>query len=307
MRNLFKLPLLLVFSMVLWTGCQSAGEQAVPVVDATFVIDGLAISGPDTIQPGWNRIRVENRSNMTHFLLFDKMPDSLGVWDHKEVAAVYQQAMDLVNEGKPEEALGAFAALPAWFAQVQFLGGPGFIGPNDAFEMDMFVEEGRYVVECYVKTNGIFHSYTPAPDALAMVHQLDVTGEPTTNTPPQADLAVRISSDGIVMAGEPAVGVQTFSVNFVDQIAHETGLRHDVQLVRLEDGQTLETVAPWMNVLSPTGLETPAPAHFEGGVNEMPAGQTAYFTVELTAGRYALIAETPDPLGKHMAIEFAVE
>ena len=294
-------------ALIALPACQKA-EDAAPEADVTFVIDGLTISGPDTIQPGWNRIRVENRSEMTHFLLFDKMPDSLGVWEHKQVAAVYQQAMDLVNQGKPEEAFGAFAALPAWFAQVQFLGGPGFIGPGDSFDMVMHVEEGRYVVECYVKTNGIFHSYTPVEDALAMVHQLDVTGEPTTNTPPQAELAVRISStDGIVMAGEPVAGVQTFSVEFVDQIAHETGLGHDVQLVRLDEGQTLETVAPWMNVLAPTGLETPAPAHFEGGVNEMPAGQTAYFSVELTAGRYALIAETPDPIGKHMAIEFTIE
>jgi hypothetical protein len=45
MRNLFKLPLLLVFSMLFWAGCQSADEPAAPVADATFVIDGLSISG----------------------------------------------------------------------------------------------------------------------------------------------------------------------------------------------------------------------------------------------------------------------
>ena len=41
------------------------------------------------------------------------------------------------------------------------------------------------------------------------------------------------------------------------------------------------------------GLETPAPARFVGGLNEMPAGSEAYLHLDLEPGRYAWIAEVP--------------
>lgn len=305
--------ILLAALLLVGLGCQSGSDNDHTASTADdrvieFTLDGLTINGPDAMQPGWNTIRVTNNSEMTHFMLFDKMPDSLDVWDHKMVAGVFQEGMNLINAGDMEAAFAAFGGLPAWFQDVVFWGGPGFIGPKQTFEVTMFVPEGRYVIECYVKTAGVFHSYTSIEDALGMVHQLDVAGEPTTDLPPQADLAVTISStDGIHMMGEPVSGDQTVSVEFVDQVVHESFLGHDVHLVRMDGELTLEELDPWMNYLNPDGLETPAPALFLGGVNEMPAGQTAYFTASLSTGRYALIAETPNAVGKNMAIEFTVE
>ena len=303
----------LLILVLVAAGCQSGEDHAENVdsdsprvVDLT--IDGLTISGPDRINPGWNTFRVTNNSEMTHFMLFDKIPDSLDVWDHKDVAGVFQEGMNLINAGDMEAAFAVFGGLPAWYQDVVFWGGPGFIGPKQTFEVTMFVPEGRYVIECYVKTAGVFHSYTSVENALGMVHQLDVSGEPTANVPPEADLAVRISStDGIVMAGEPVAGEHLISVEYLDQIVHESFLGHDVHLVRMDGDLTLEELAPWMNYLNPDGLETPAPAIFQGGINEMPAGQTAFFTATLEPGRYALIAETPDAVAKNMAIEFTVE
>ncbi|MEQ9316078.1 MAG: hypothetical protein RLN72_09500, partial [Henriciella sp.] len=42
------------------------------------------------------------------------------------------------------------------------------------------------------------------------------------------------------------------------------------------------------------GQATPAPAHFVGGIHDMPEGSTAYFTVELEPGEYGIVAEVPD-------------
>ena len=53
------------------------------------------------------------------------------------------------------------------------------------------------------------------------------------------------------------------------------------------------------------GLGEPAPATFVGGVHEMPAGYTAFFTVDLEPGRYAWIAESGAARG--MVEEFTVE
>ena len=74
--------------------------------------------------------------------------------------------------------------------------------------------------------------------------------------------------------------------------------------MRLEDDTDLAALGDWMNWIS--GLQTPAPAEFLGGTHEMPAGKTAYFSALLTPGRYALIAEVPDPAAKGMLLTFSI-
>lgn len=53
------------------------------------------------------------------------------------------------------------------------------------------------------------------------------------------------------------------------------------------------------------GLHVPAPAEFLGRVEEMPARDTAYFTVDLTPGRDALTFEVAPQ--RPMYREFQVE
>jgi hypothetical protein len=61
-----------------------------------------------------------------------------------------------------------------------------------------------------------------------------------------------------------------------------------------------------MDWTRPDGLETPAPVTFVGGLNEMAAGATGYFTVTLEPGRYALLAEVTNPGEKGMLKTFTV-
>ena len=89
-------------------------------------------------------------------------------------------------------------------------------------------------------------------------------------------------------------------------MAHENFVGHDVHLARLEDDTDLEQLAIWMDWSEPSGLETPAPVQFVGGVNEMPAGETGYVHVRLAPGRYAWIAEVPHSMQKGMLKTFVV-
>ena len=66
-------------------------------------------------------------------------------------------------------------------------------------------------------------------------------------------------------------------------------------------------VVKWLNWASPNGLETPAPAQFLGGANEMGTGSKAYFTVNLTEGKYVWISEIPDPESHNMLKRFTIE
>ncbi len=83
---------------------------------------------------------------------------------------------------------------------------------------------------------------------------------------------------------------------------------HDVNLVKLEEGHNLEELEKWMNWTDPKGLITPAPTGviFLGGVNEMPGGNTGYFTVNLEPGNYAFISEVPNSIQKGMLKTFEV-
>lgn len=63
-----------------------------------------------------------------------------------------------------------------------------------------------------------------------------------------------------------------------------------------------------MNWADPKGLISPQPKGiiFLGGVNDMPAGSTGYFTADLSPGKYAFISEVPNALSKGLLKTFEV-
>ena len=108
------------------------------------------------------------------------------------------------------------------------------------------------------------------------------------------------------MPTPPTKGIQTIAVHFDDQGPHEHFLGHDVHLVKLNENTDTGEIDSWMSWADPEGLNTPPPATFIGGTQEMPTGKTAYFTVDLKPGKYALVSEVPDPASKDMLKIFTV-
>jgi hypothetical protein len=269
---------------------------------------GLTLEAPDQIPSGWITFRFKNESNMVHFGILERMPEGIGVDEQqKQVAPVFQDGMNLLNAGQPEAAQAKFGQLPAWFGQVVFMGGPGLTSPGRTSEATVRLEPGTYLMECYVKTGGVFHSFNPNPSAYGMIHQFTVTTQPSGAPEPAATIEIAISGKrGIEIKGTPAPGLRTVAVHFEDQMLHENFAGHDVHLARLADGVDLDTLAAWMDWTRPHGLETPAPAEFLGGIQEMPAGETGYATVALEPGRYAWIAEVPNPDKNGMLKTFTV-
>ena len=277
------------------------GPGVVEVVarDLTFV-------APDTIPPGWTTFRFVNTSPMEHFAIVQRLPEGRNLMSHQdEVAPVFQRGFDLLTSGDVEAAMSAFGELPAWFSDVVFLGGPGLTSPGRTSEASVRLEPGTYLLECYVKTDGRFHSYNP--EGIGMVHEIVVAGTTSGATEPTADVRLTIGSgDGIRADGPVEPGTRTFAVDFVDNRAHENFVGHDVHLVRMDDDVALEDLEAWMDWTRPGGLETPAPAVFLGGLNEMPGGATGYFTVDMEPGNYAWVAEVPGASAKGMLVPFEV-
>lgn len=283
------------------------GEQDNPVEDnfIKIVTTSMEFQTVDTIKSGWHTFRYVNKSHETHFFLLDKYPKGKTMKDGEhEVAPVFQKGMDLINEGMSEEGYAEFNKLPEWFFGVVFSGGSGLISPGEVAETTLKIEPGYYVIECYVKmANGMFHS------TMGMVKELIVTEDSVDNIPPIPDVKISISStEGITFNNPVAAGKQTFSVHFKDQIVHENFVGHDIHLVKLDDHADIDLLEKWMNWADPKGLITPSPegVTFLGGVNDMPAGSTGYFSAELLPGKYAFISEVPSTRSKNMLKLFEI-
>ncbi len=263
---------------------------------------GMNFILPDEIPSGWTTFRYSNESPMAHFLLVDKLPvvegKQITYEDFEEIPPVFITAMDLINAGKTEEGFAEFANLPKWMPEIIFSGGVGIVSSWETGQTSIFLEPGSYVIECYVKTGGKFHPMSRA---------LTVRENPSEGNPPTPTMEIQISREaGIEMIDEPKAGMQTIAVHFKDQGPHEHFMGHDVHLVKLEKDSDLEDVNSWMSWADPEGLNTPAPVKFLGGAQEMPAGNTAYITVDLEPGNYAWVAEVPNPKEKNMLKTFSI-
>lgn len=281
------------------------------------------------VPSGWQTLTFDNQTDHTHFVytvrvnnaeskLADYDGDSLREKYMNAVNVPFQEAWDPYYAGEID--VGTFvenlgAALPEWFfsTDVVPVGGPGLTSGDEASKTTLDLGEGTYIAECYVLDgDGLFHS----PNG--MVASFTVTGDASETDEPDATLSVSISSsDGIVFdQNEVAAGQQTVRVTFEDNAVYGHGLGHDVNLIRLERPEDLNV---WLNFLDvgPDGMyadrgaltstgSDPGPATFLGGVQDIFPGGTAYMDVDLIPGRYAWVAEVPDPLGKGMLVPFTV-
>jgi hypothetical protein len=268
---------------------------------------GLTLDGPSETTEGWNTLRLTNNSAMVHFAMLTKLPEGRDIDDHKRLAAVFQNIMDNIN-GKEPSVPEAGMEVPTWYSDSAVVfGGPGFVSPEGSAEVSLNLEPGYYLMECYVKTDGLFHSFNPIPSEYGMVHVLNVTEGEREIPEPTANVSVIISStEGITSSGELVQGENTIKLKFGDQVAHEHFLGHDVQLAKLGDISDTTALNAWMNWTTPDGLQTPSPVTFVGGSQDMTAGSITYLHLNLTPGLYAWVAEVPDPNRKNMLKVFQI-
>ena len=310
----FCLLLLLTF-VASCSGNREPSGQAVetPETDNSpqileFTAVGLSLDGPSEATAGWNTLHLTNNSAMVHFAMLTKLLEGRDINDHKDLAAVFQNIMDNIN-GKEISAPDAGMEVPAWYSDSSVVyGGPGFVSPGGSAQVSLNLEPGYYIMECYVKTDGIFHSFNPIPSEYGMVHVLNVVaGENNAEAPSATSRVIITSTDGITSNGTLVAGSNVGEVEFGDQIAHEHFLGHDVQLVKLDSESDTTALGAWMNWTAPDGLQTPSPVTFVGGTQDMTAGSVTYLHLDLTPGLYAWVAEVPDPNRKNMLKLFTIE
>lgn len=260
----------------------------------------------DTLYSGWNTLIYENKSPEVHFVMMDLYPEGITIENTKaELLPPFDDGMRLIMENKMDSAMVAFGNIPKWFQQVKFLGGTGLVSPQHTAKSTVYLEPGRYLMECYVKMfNGEWHT------SHGMLKEVIVTNQTTELTPPAPSAIIDISStDGLILKDSIISGNQIFQTNFIDQKVYENFVGHDINLVRYDNSASLDSLIQWMNWMNPKGLITPAPDGFTflGGMNNLPAESKGFFETDLVPGNYVLISEVPAADEKNLMYTFSVK
>jgi hypothetical protein len=269
---------------------------------------GMTFEGPSQIPSGWTTFEFVNASSMIHFALIDVPPAGVTaeiltntVWEY------FQDAMDGMNAGDQAAVEAAFGKFPDWIGDLGRHGGPGFLSPGRTGRTTVYLEPGRYVLECYVKSDGVFHTTSPGEGRLGMSMDLTVTDEKSAAPEPTANVTLTVSNTGVEIAdGALEAGNNTIRVDFVEQQQFPSFVGNDVHLMRVDGDDSIGLADAWLDWRTKDGLEDPSPVTFLGGINDMPAGSHGYFTVDLPPGDYAFIAEIPGPLAAGFVLPFSV-
>ena len=311
---------LLIIGVLLLGACGSAqdpddqpvAEEGRPSEPQPYIVElravGKTFQGPSQIPSGWTTFKFVNASSMIHFAMIDVPPEGITTQEMSDTVMQYfQEAMDGMNASDEEAVNAAFAKFPPWIAELGRMGGPGFLSPGLTGQATVYLEPGHYMIECYVKTDGVFHTTSPGEGQLGMLFDLLVTEEPNGAREPTADATLAIQNSGIELVdGELSAGVNTIRVDFIEQQALPSFVGNDVHIMRVDDDASISMANDWMDWRTQDGLEDPSPVVFLGGINDLPAGKHGYFTVELEPGSYAFIAEMPDPQAAGFVLPFEV-
>ncbi len=256
---------------------------------------------PDTINSGWNNIQFKNEGHAEHFYLFFKVPDTLTFGQYqRDVGKPFQIVLDSLNNGVSiERAVKLLGELipTYYFTSVSAMGGCGVVSPKLTANNTIYLDPGKYIVECYIKEKGVFHSI------LGMTKQLMVSENKTETIEPTSNYSIEITNHKYQIKGNLRKGENIIKVNFKEQ--PEAGLGNDVHLIKLEENTDLNKVMDWLNWMNVEGMQPKAPVQLLGGTQEMPIGHTAYFTIHLEQGNYAWIAENYGALG--MVEKFTID
>ena len=270
---------------------------------------GMTFVGSSEIPSGWTTFKFVNASSMIHFAMIDVPPEGVTAQIFTDTVGQYfQDAMDGMNAGDEEAVNAAFGKFPAWIGELGRHGGPGFLSPGLTGETIVYLEPGNYVFECYVKTNGVFHTTSPGDGKIGMMLEFTVTDEKTDAPEPTSNATLAVNNSGMeIVNGALKAGTNTIRVDFVEQQALPSFVGNDVHIMRVENDESISQADAWLDWRAKDGLEDPSPVTFLGGINDMPEGSHSYFTVDLQPGNYAFIAEVPSPQEAGFVLPFMVE
>ena len=239
--------------------------------DVTFTATNFAFTGPDSIAPGVTAIRLVNNGTQDHHMILGKLAEGKTMGD----LMTFLQA----NPSAAPDFL-------TWH------GSAGGIAPQGTNTSIADLAPGRYVAICFLPdpADGRMHA------TKGMMKEFVVAGTRGAAAVPTTTLEARTSDFKFVL---PALTAGTHTIHYVN----DGPAIHEIQLVRLNEGATLET---FMAAMAP-GATAPPPGVFVGGPGALSPGGDNYWTVTLEPGRYMAVCFVPDSTGTPHAMKGMVQ
>lgn len=229
--------------------CDSPAATNLPAsADVLFTVQGNTISAPDSVRPGWSRIRVAE-SGESHIVVLFRMPATSTAND----VATFVAALDSApRTPSPAVAIGGAE-----------LGARG--------DVIVRLSPGTYVAAC-VRRSDDGHRHASAGEQTVLHVRAETPADSVYMLPPTETLSLQMADFAFVGPEQWTAGSHML------RLENNGKQDHQLRLVRLHDGVTLEA---WMKADDPGDVATPI-----AGMARVGAGEVAYLPLTLARGTY---------------------
>jgi uncharacterized cupredoxin-like copper-binding protein len=267
-KQLF-IPLAILVMALILSGCVAAASSqattGAPIPEITIQAADYSFEAPAQIEAGPVKINLVNNGQEPHHAQIVRLNDG-----------VTPEQLQTALQEDPVAALALAIAV----------GGPGVIDPGLSSQVTLELSPGQYVLLCFVPGHdGVPHL------AKGMVRPIEVVARDEYDhaTAPQqvADMTVKLRDFNFPLPSRIKAGPQVW------QIFNEGSQLHEIMLIKLAEGKTLEDVQAFMQ--SPHGAP---PFASVGGFQAIHPGETGWLNLDLTPGEYVALCYVPDENGK---------
>ena len=238
-----------------------ASVAAAPAANVvTITATEYSFDAPAEIPAGLTTLRLVTNGKELHHASLIKLDDGKTMDDFKQAIA---------KQGPT----------PAWMLAA---GGPNAPHPGGTTEETQLLEPGNYVIVCFV----------PSPDgvphvAKGMMRPITVTPSTAHNASaveaPVPDITIKLVDYAFENAKPITAGKHLI------RIENDAAQDHELVLVRLAPGKSVQDVAAWLEKQA-----GPPPGEPLGGITAIHPGGYGFITTDLTPGDYGLICFIPD-------------
>lgn len=261
-------------------GGEGSGTAAAAPNVVSLAATEYAVDAPDSIPAGWTTFRLENRGEEIHY----------GHIVQLEPGRTVEELVDAYRE-----AIRTSGPRPRWVTR---FGGPGGVAPGQLSQVTQFLEPGRYVWICPVE-DGAGNPHFGVGEVKQFVVHASGPAAASQTAAPEASLEIRLLDHAFSLEGPLTAGRHTIRVE-------NAGVEpHDVGLLRLAPGSTLDDVRGWLNPERGRRDEPASePPPFEslgsgaGGVAAIAPGMVAFIETDLAPGEYVLFCMVTAPDGR---------
>ncbi|HEX6038177.1 hypothetical protein [Longimicrobium sp.] len=222
----------------------------------TVTARDFAFEAPVTIPAGMTTVRLVNQGKEMHHAQLVRLDEGHTIQELLQAA-------------------GAHGPLPEW---ARFVGGPNVPTPAGYSEATMQLDAGSYALVCLIPSaDGVPHLMK------GMVKPLTVQPAQSEAAAPRADVEMTLRDYAYDITPEITAGRHTL------RVANAAEQPHEVVMMRLAPGKTLQDVLGWLETMA-----GPPPAMPVTGTSLLSKGAVNHVTADFEPGEYVLLCMVPD-------------